>query len=136
MPIIELDMMIAFVNKMDRLHDVSRKLFHKISLGEISDIKVASSAYLEYELILKSRGYSSKDIYNDLQAFKYIKNLGEIPLSIKIILKAIELRNKYNISYFDSLHAATAIEYDKVIISTDHIYREIKELKWVDPKKI
>jgi len=99
-------------------------------------LKVASSAYLEYELVLKSKGYSLTDIYSDLQAFRYIKKLGEAPLTANIIIRAIELRRKYNISYFDSLHAATAIEYDKVIISTDRIYKEIKEIKYIHPKMI
>lgn len=136
MPIIELDMLIALVNKADKLHGVSKRLFQKISLGEISNVKVASSAYLEYELIFKSHGYKTADIYNDLQAFRYIKNLGEAPLTVSVILKAIDLRRKYSISYFDSLHAATALEYDKTIISADHIYGEIKELKYIDPEKI
>jgi predicted nucleic acid-binding protein len=134
MPIIELDMLIAFVNKLDRLHEVSKRLFHKILLGEIDKVKVALSAYLEYELVLKLRGYNLTEIHNDLNAFKHIKNLGEASLSVKVILKAIELRNTYKISYFDSLHAATALEYDKTIISTDHIYKEIKELKHINPE--
>ncbi|HDJ89224.1 MAG TPA: type II toxin-antitoxin system VapC family toxin [Thermoprotei archaeon] len=136
MPVIELDMLIALVNKADKLHETSKKLFQKISSGKITNVKVTSSAYLEYELVLKSRGYSLTDIYSDLQAFRYIKNLGEAPLTVNIIVRAIELRRKYNISYFDSLHAATAIEYDKIIISTDHIYKEIKELKYIPPEKI
>ena len=136
MPVIELDMLIAFVNKRDKLHKTSKEIFNKIVSRELKNIKVASSAYLEYELILKSRGYSLEDVYNDLRAFKHIKNLGEIPLSIDIILKAMEIRDKYEVSYFDSLHVATALEYDKTIISTDHIYNEIKEIKSLDPKDI
>jgi len=134
MPIIELDMLIAFVNKYDKLHEISKKLFHKILSGEMSGVKVASSAYLEYELVLKSRGYDLNEIYNDLNAFRHIKNLGEAPFTVEVVLKAIELRNTYKISYFDSLHAATALKYDKTIISTDYVYKEIKELKHIDPK--
>lgn len=55
-PVIEVDMLIAFVNYSDKLHSVADQLFLKIKEKKIMNIAVAASAYLEYELIHKSKG--------------------------------------------------------------------------------
>ncbi|MCS7385753.1 MAG: type II toxin-antitoxin system VapC family toxin [archaeon GB-1867-005] len=136
MPVIELDMLIAFVNKSDKLHKAADKLFQRIIRGEIRNLKVASSAYLEYELILRSKGYTEFQIRSDLAAFKGIPNLGEAPLTADVLLKASELREKYNLTYFDSLHGATAILLDGEIISSDKDYENVEELKLINPLKM
>jgi len=112
MPIIELDMLIAFVNASDSLHRLADNLFKKITRGELREVKVASSALLEYELVLRSRGHEEREIREDIRAFNMMPNLGEEPLTAEVILKASEIREKHNLSYFDSLHCATAILFD------------------------
>ncbi|MEM1661103.1 MAG: hypothetical protein QXR17_08220 [Candidatus Bathyarchaeia archaeon] len=57
MPIIELDLLIALVNKEDGLHETASKIFEAAANGKIGKIAIAASALMEYELILKSRGY-------------------------------------------------------------------------------
>ncbi len=81
MPIIELDMLIAFVNKVDKLHSIAEKIFSKIISGNLNDVAVPTSAYMEYELVLRSKGYSEDIISEDIDAFRRIKNLSEIPLT-------------------------------------------------------
>ena len=135
MPAIELDMLIAFVNKADRLHDIAVKFFEKIVSGKLDNIVVPASAYIEYELVLRSRGYSSNTISSDIDAFRRMKNLGEIPLTSEIIVNAIKLRSKHHITYFDSLHAASALSHDKTIISTDRVYKDIPKLKAMNPRE-
>ncbi|MHC1628370.1 MAG: type II toxin-antitoxin system VapC family toxin [Candidatus Nezhaarchaeales archaeon] len=136
MPIIELDVMIAFVNASDKLHSIATMIFNKIINGELRDIAIPTSAYMEYELILKSRGYSEDTIQSDIQAFKRITNLKEIPLTSKILIEASKLRKNYNLTYFDSLHAASALQHDKTIISTDKAYQTIPKLKTINPRQI
>jgi len=136
MPVIELDMLIALVNRADKLHGVAVRIFNEIVNGRLGNVVVPTSAYMEYELVLKSKGYSEDTVSSDIEAFRRIRNLGEIPLTSEIIVKASELRRKYYITYFDSLHAASALSHDKTIISTDRVYREISELKAIDPREI
>ena len=136
MPLIELDMLIAYVNRADKLHDIATELFNNILNGKLGGVAVPTSAYIEYELVLRSKGYSESEVSNDISAFRRIKNLDEVPLTSKIIIKASELRRKYNITYFDSLHAASAFSHDKTIISIDKIYKEIIELRVIDPRKL
>jgi len=57
-----------------------------------------------------------------------IRNLGEIPLTSEIIIKALELRRIYNITYFVSLHAASALSHDKIIISNRKISSGLKAI--------
>lgn len=136
MPVIELDMLIAFVNKADKLHSIAVKLFNKVASGLLDNVAVPVSAYMEYELILRSRGYSEETISDDIKAFKHIRNLDEIPLTSNIIVTASEIRMRYGLTYFDSLHAASALQYDKTIISVDKAYRKILGLQTIDPRKV
>lgn len=50
-------------------------------------------------------------------------------------MNAIKLRNKHHITYFNSLHAASALSHDKTIISTDKVYKDIPELKAMNPRE-
>ena len=136
MPVIELDMLIAFVNILDQLHKVADELFYRATSGEIRDLKIASSAYLEYEFILKSKGYKESEIRVDLAAFKEMPNIGEAQLTVNVVLKASEIREKYGLTYFDSLHGATAILSDGKIISSDKAFEKVKELKAINPSKL
>jgi len=133
MPVIEVDTLIAFVNAHDRYHEVASRLMERIASGEIKDVKVAVSAYLEYELILRSRGYSEKEIREDLECFRNMPNLSEAPLTVNVLIKASELREKYGLTFFDSLHGATALLEDGALISIDEAYRRVKGLKVIDP---
>lgn len=136
MPIIELDMLTALVNREDKHHEIAVKFFEEIARGRIRNIAVAASALIEYELILKSRGYKEEEIAADIEAFINIENMREAPLTSKTMLTAINLRKKYGLTYFDSLHAAAAILYDETIISADKAYKTLKELKAIDPEEL
>lgn len=135
MPILELDMLIAFTNASDKHHKLADELFLKIREKKL-DTKVASSAYLEYELVHKSKEYSEEEIRTDIEMFKNFPNLKEEFLNSQIIVKASELRENSGLTYFDSLHAATALLDDKKIISLDLAYDSIDELIRIDPRKI
>ncbi len=46
MPIVELDMLIAYVNRADELHSVAVKVFDSIVKRELENVGVPTSAYL------------------------------------------------------------------------------------------
>jgi len=130
---VELDMLIALVNPEDKLHEHADRFFEKVARGELRDVRVATSALLEYELTLKSRGYPERDIREDIVAFKNL--LKECPITSEVIVKASELREKYGLTYFDSLHAATAVLADGVIVSSDKDYEKVRGLKAIKPEE-
>ncbi len=133
MPIVEVDVLIAFVNALDKYHEAASRLLKEVTSGKIKNVKVAASAYLEYALILRSKGYDEEEIREDLIHFRNMPNLGEAPLNVDVLIRASKLRKEYNLTFFDSLHAATALMLDKVIISVDQAYKRIKGLKVIDP---
>jgi len=136
MPCIELDLLIAFVNSEDKLHKKADELFLRISRAELKDVYVASSAYLEYELVHRAKGLQEREIREDLEAFSQYRNLGEASLTAETLARAIELRMQHSHTYFDSLHAATAILNDGVIISVDKAYDNVEGLRRVDPQDL
>lgn len=135
MAIVELDMLIAFTNALDKHHELADRLFKKIKEKKL-DVKVASSAYLEYELVHKSKEYSEEEVRTDIEMFRNFPNLKEEFLNSQVIMKASELRENSNLTYFDSLHAATALLDDKKIISLDLAYDNVNELARIDPQEI
>jgi len=49
---------------------------------------------------------------------------------------AHSLRKRYSLTYFDSLHAATAIALRDALASYDRSYSRVEELRWVYPSKL
>ena len=136
LPVIELDMILALLNRADRLHAVASRLFEKIARGELKRVAVAVSAYLEMELIMRLKGFDHNEIIKNILMFKSIPKLEEAPLTSDTILNAVRIRANYGLTYFDSLHASTALLYDGVIISVDEDYKRVQGLKVVDPRKL
>lgn len=133
MPLIETDMIFAFLNANDRHHNTANKLFSQIESGY--EVGLPTSALIEMELI-----YKSNDREDDLAS--HVANLVAIPnitsqaLTPKTILLSITLREEYNLSFFDSHHVATALETDGKIISTDQQYKNIPNLELLDPETV
>ena len=80
-------------------------------------------------MLLTSRGYSERDIREDLFYFRNFPNLGEAPITLEVLIKASELREKYHLSFFDSLHADISLLFDGVIVSLDKAYESVQGLQ-------
>ncbi len=52
------------------------------------------------------------------------------------LMVAHSLRTRYDLTYFDSLHAATAIVQRDVLVSYDKNYSRVKELRWMHPSEL
>ena len=68
------------------------------------------------------------------KAFSYY-DIEVVKPSLKHLMKEWELREKYNLTYFDSLHASTAVVENETLISYDNKYSDIKELKYLRPEE-
>jgi len=131
-----LDLLIGLVFEKDSLHDISEKIFNRVKLNKINDIYIPTSVYLEYELILKSKGVDEQDIMQDIIHFKNIPNIGELPLNSSILINASILRKLYDLTYFDSLHCASALNFDNTCISTDKDFEKIPNLILIKPQNL
>jgi len=91
---------------------------------------------MEYELLLKSKKIKTSELIRDIIHFKALENIKEIPLNSSIIILAQNLRENYNLTYFDSLHCASALNVDGIIISTDKDFKNVKNLKLLEPSSL
>ncbi len=88
---------------------------------------------LELEIVVKRElsDYLSQHVL-DL-VYEKIPSLKILPLSKTNFSKSLELRIKFSLGVFDSIHAAVALSKDKKIVSTDHIFDKIPGLKRIKP---
>ena len=133
MPLIDSDMILAYIKKDDRHSESAEKLFGKIIGGEL-EVYISSSMFVEIAFVLKRN--HQLELLSDVYKLIYkMPNILIIPISENIIETAHKLMMK-DIGILDSIQAATALRYDKRIISTDHIFDKIKGLKRIKPEEI
>ena len=130
MPVLETDFIKALIDPKDRLHSYSLRALQRL---KSPDWVVASSAFLELDLLLKDSRISLDERHEIFESLK-----AEIPadkiltLVHESISKAIELQRRYRVIrafYFDSIHLALAILHDGAIASSDHTFDQVKEVK-------
>lgn len=130
----------------DRHHQVGTEVLNLIKKRRLTNVKVSSLALHELELNFKSgnlliqkRRATPEDVaqfFTDLSRLLSLYNIGVFPLTCEQIAKAAYLRKGYDLTFYDSHHAASAVLYDSVIISTDNTYDDINGLTRIDPYSI
>ena len=132
MPLIELDVLLAFINRSDKHHEVASRVIE----AAISDESyyLSSVALIEMSLIYRSRSMES-ELEEDLRLLLSIFNGRTTQLTPLEVMRATWIRRKYGLSFFDSLHAALAMSLDSTIASFDEAYDGIKGLRRIDPRK-
>lgn len=109
---------------------------HKNALGKIKEIfnlVVPDTAILEFQIVLRSRGRTPSQVRKALLALRQILSQHKIKeantLNISLLVNQCELEERYGLSYFDSLIAASALSLDKQIVSDDQAFDKIPNLK-------
>jgi len=136
MPVLETDFLKALVDPQDRLHDKAIKALKKVEEGQWY---VASSAFLEFDLLLKKGGLSLEDRIDVFESLKPHISLEVVcKLSHQTLTIAGRLQKAYGFSnfYFDSLHIGTAIEHDQQIVSSDKSFNDVKEVRRIPLEKL
>jgi PIN domain nuclease of toxin-antitoxin system len=131
--IIELDFLVALSRKDDKYHNNVLEIIRKHELA------LSPYALSELDLLVWSGRFTVKDpiLFFKLlsETLKYY-NIRVLPPSSNHISQAYKLRNIYELTFFDSLHAATSIIEDIPIISYDRKYQKIKEIHYIHPSTI
>ena len=129
--LIESDFLVALSRADDQYHVHARRI---ISSGE----KLFLSPYSLVEISLASRAIG-EDITGFMDALaKIVKgydNLQQVQDRAEYHARATALDRKYGLAFFDSLHAAVAIEEGHTMISSDGQYGKLAELALVHPSK-
>jgi predicted nucleic acid-binding protein len=127
MPIADTDLLFA-LNPRDKKHEKALKL-----ISSVRGIKVPDTALLEFVIVLKARGRSSKEIREAINALKDIFEMYLIrevkTIDTDLIVKQTEIEEKYGLTFFDSLIASSALKLDKTIISDDKAFDNVPNLK-------
>lgn len=128
---VESDFLVAISRPDDQYHVHARRI---ISSGE----KLFLSPYSLAEINLGSRAIGA-DISGFMVALSKVvegyDNLQQLPDKAEYHARAAILEQKYDLSFFDSLHVAVAIEEGYAMISSDGQYDRVKELTLVHPRK-
>lgn len=137
MPVVETDFLKGLLDPKDRLHSHSVKTLEKVTTGQWY---VASSAFVELDLLLKNSEISIEDRIAIFQTLKSeIPNEIILTLSHEVMAQALLLQKKYSQIgrfYFDSLHLASAILLDHRIVSSDKTFDEIPEVERIPLEEI
>ncbi len=82
---------------------------------------------------MKSRGRSADEIRRALLALKRIMLNYEVnevkTIDVVMLLQHLELMGKYNLSFFDSLIASSALTVDGIVVSDDKSFNLVEGLK-------
>lgn len=131
--LIENDVIFAYMNERDRNHEKAEVLFQKIRDG--LGVEASSVCLLEMELVFKSESRED-ELLGAITALKGIENIEFLPVTPEIVISSIAIRRNYELTFFDSHYAATALSRDRVIISMDNAYDSIPNLNRYEPDEV
>lgn len=134
MPLLENDVIFAYLNEYDTKHDVAEKIFEKLKKGDIS-VEISSVSLIEMELIYRSEKRENR-LLRDLAALAALPHVKYVPFIPDVAVTSVYLRQTLNLTFFDSHYAATALSLDRKVISFDQAYDKIPGLVRIKPNTI
>jgi len=127
MPVVDTELIFA-LNPRDPKHRDAMK-----TIKEVPNLVVPDVALLEFQVVLRSRGRTPTQVRTALLALRQILTQYGVKeastLNTSLLIRQCELEEKYGLSYFDSLLAASALTLDKQIISDDKAFDNVPDLK-------
>jgi len=134
MSLLENDVIFAFLNEHDPNHGIAEKIFQKLQNGDVT-VEISSVSLLEMELIYRSENMEDR-LLRDLAALAALPNVKYVALTPDVAVASVYLRQTLNLTFFDSHYAATALDHDRKIISSDRSYDKVHGLTRLDPSTI
>lgn len=130
MPVLETEFLFA-LRKEDKRHALCTTILENAK-GKFKDLAICGSAFAEIAIGLRGT-LSKSEITTTLESSRaLVSSIKEIPLHSGILLSGLVLEQTLGVSnLFDCLHAATALSHDSVIVSNDHFYDEVPNLRRV-----
>jgi len=134
MPLLENDVIFAYLNEYDPSHKIAERIFKKMQKGEVG-VEISSVSLIEMELTYRSEKMEDS-LLKDLAAVAALPNVRYIALTPDVAVASAYLRQTLNLTFFDSHYAATALNLDRKIISFDQAYDAVPGLTRIEPEKI
>jgi predicted nucleic acid-binding protein len=129
LPVLDTVVLFGAVDPEDSAHEKSKRFLGR--LGE-PDYYLASFAMLEFDIVMKSRGFShvQRMLQHALLAKDYPLSTVKVrPLSPTILYLAARIEGEEGTDYFDAGVAAEAKSLDGMVVSTDRIFDKLEGLK-------
>jgi len=126
-PVADTDFLFA-LNPKDRKHQHAMKL-----LDTLSNLIVPDSAVIEYQAVLRARGRSPSQTKLALLALHEALARRRVreakTISTSLLAFQAELEERYGLSFFDSLIAASTLALDREVVSDDEAFDRVPDLK-------
>ena len=129
MPVLDTVVLFGAVDPEDAAHDKSKRFLAR--LGE-PDYSLAGFALLEFDIVLKSRGFSYRQrmVQHALLAKDYPLSTVKVrPLSPTVLYLSARIEGEEEADYFDAGVAAEAKVLDGIVVSSDQVFDRLKGLK-------
>lgn len=134
MPLLENDLIFAYLNEHDSNHAIAETIFQKLQTGKIN-VEISSVSLIEMELIYRSEKMEHK-LLKDLAAIAALPHVQHIALTPDVAVASVYLRQTLNLTFFDSHYAAIALNLDRKIVSFDQAYDRVPGLTRIKPENI
>ena len=130
MPVLDTELLFGF-NPKDKRHESTLKILNELSKKGQKVFAPDTSIY-EFQSVLRGLGKKLSEIKLAMISLKQAFEENGIEeartLGIGTILLQCEFEEKYKLTYFDSLIAASAFALDRVIVSDDRIFDKVPDL--------
>jgi predicted nucleic acid-binding protein len=134
MPLLENDVVFAYLNEYDPNHTIAERIFRKLQNGEIN-VEISSVSLIEMELIYRSEKMEDK-LLKDLAAVAALPHVKYVALTPDVAVASVYLRQTLELTFFDSHYAATALNLDGKVISFDQVYDRVPGLTRIKPDTV
>jgi len=131
MPLLENDVIFAYLNEYDSNHTIAERIFQKLQNREIN-VEISSVNLIEMELIYRSEKMEDK-LLKDLAAIAALPHVKYVELTPDVAVASVYLRQTLKLTFFDSHYAATALNLDRKVISFDQAYDRVPGLTHIKP---
>lgn len=127
MPVLDTQVLFAAADDEDRFHEAARSCLEGLS----SRVVLGTFTLAEFDIVLKSSGYTSKERGDELLLL-----LKEFPfaascvhhVSFSTFVLASDIEASLGLDYFDALIAAESIEHDGAVVSSDREFDKVPGL--------
>ncbi|MGC8912099.1 MAG: type II toxin-antitoxin system VapC family toxin [Nitrososphaeria archaeon] len=134
MPLLENDVVFAYLNEYDPNHEVAERIFQKLKNRQVN-VEISSVSLIEMELIYRSEKMEDR-LLKDLAAIAALPNVKYVALTPDVAVASVYLRQTLGLTFFDSHYAAAALNLDRKIISFDQAYDRVPGLTRIRPETI
>ncbi|MGB9717837.1 MAG: type II toxin-antitoxin system VapC family toxin [Thermoproteota archaeon] len=134
MPLLENDVVFAYLNEYDPNHAVAERIFQKLKNRQVN-VEISSVSLIEMELIYRSEKMEDR-LLKDLAAIAALPNVKYAGLTPDVAVASVYLRQTLSLTFFDSHYAAAALNLDRKIISFDQAYDRVPGLTRVRPETV